>query len=256
MPEAKKPKSTKAAADKKVAAELTAKQRLFVAEYLKDFNGYQAAVRAGYGQKGAAAQAARLLINVNVQNAISDALKRREERTEITSDMVLKRWWQIATADPNELMQLRRGACRYCHGFGHQYQWTEREFEEAKLMAELNEVPPPLMLGGFGFDKTKAAHPKCPECNGEGQQEVFIHDTRKLSSAGKLLFAGVKQTKFGIEVLTQSQEAALLNVAKHLGMFTEKIDLKSKSQVNINHNITPEQAKRIAEEFLKLNESN
>lgn len=255
MPEAKKPKAQKPTADKKGVAELTAKQRLFIAEYLKDFNGHQAAVRSGYSQKTAAQQAARLLINVNVQNAISDALKRREERTEITADMVLKRWWEIATADPNELMQLRRGACRYCHGLNHQYQWTEREFEEATLMAELNEVQAPATLGGFGFDKSKTPHPECPECNGEGQQEVFIHDTRKLSGAGKLLFAGVKQTKFGIEVLTQSQEAALLNVAKHLGMFTERIDVKSKSQIDINQTITPEQAKRIAEEFLKLNES-
>lgn len=50
---------------------LTPKQMRFVDEWLIDFNGKQAAIRAGYSAKTAEATAARLLRNVKVQAEIS-----------------------------------------------------------------------------------------------------------------------------------------------------------------------------------------
>jgi phage terminase small subunit len=49
----------------------TSKQRRFVDEYLIDLNATQAAIRAGYCTKTAAQQAARLLRNVKIQQAIA-----------------------------------------------------------------------------------------------------------------------------------------------------------------------------------------
>lgn len=69
---------------------LTDKQNMFVAEYLIDLNATQAAIRAGYSEKTAAEQAARLLGNVNVQKALQQRMKDREARTAITADRVLK----------------------------------------------------------------------------------------------------------------------------------------------------------------------
>ena len=40
---------------------LTARQKRFIAEYRKDYNGAQAAIRAGYSPKNANDQAAQLL---------------------------------------------------------------------------------------------------------------------------------------------------------------------------------------------------
>ncbi|GBG01613.1 hypothetical protein AZSI13_09400 [Azospira sp. I13] len=40
-----------------------------------------------------------------IQAAIQEEMAAREKRTEITQDMVLKRWWQIANADPEEKME-------------------------------------------------------------------------------------------------------------------------------------------------------
>jgi len=51
-------------------SELTAKQKQFCIEYLKDFNGTQAAIRAGYSKDTANEQSSRLLINVNVKKKI------------------------------------------------------------------------------------------------------------------------------------------------------------------------------------------
>lgn len=62
----------------------------FCQEYLIDLNGKQAATRAGYSEKTAAAQASRLLTNVNVQAEIECFMKKRAEKVELTADEVLK----------------------------------------------------------------------------------------------------------------------------------------------------------------------
>ena len=68
---------------------LTAKQDRFVSEYLIDLNATQAAIRAGYAEKGAAVEGSRLLATPKVSAAVAAAKARRAERTEITQDYVL-----------------------------------------------------------------------------------------------------------------------------------------------------------------------
>ncbi len=58
---------------------LTPKQRMFVAEYLVDFNATQAAIRAGYSPDSASVQGSRLLSYANVSGAINEAVMSREE---------------------------------------------------------------------------------------------------------------------------------------------------------------------------------
>jgi phage terminase small subunit len=70
-------------------SQLNPKQLRFVDEYLIDLNGTQAAIRAGYSQKTANEQAARLLANVSLQAAIQEKMQERSKRTEITADYVL-----------------------------------------------------------------------------------------------------------------------------------------------------------------------
>mgnify|MGYP001112617494 CR=1 FL=1 len=78
---------------------LTPKQKRFVAEYLVDLNATAAAKRAGYSEKTACEQAARLLANVKVQTAVQEAEQARQERTEITQDMVLREMSKLAFFD-------------------------------------------------------------------------------------------------------------------------------------------------------------
>ena len=78
---------------------LTPKQARFVQEYLMDLNATQAAVRAGYSAKTAEQQGPRLLGNVGVAAAISEAQEARSKRTEINADWVLNRLADEATAD-------------------------------------------------------------------------------------------------------------------------------------------------------------
>jgi len=93
---------------------LTAKQKVFVAEYLVDLNATQAAVRAGYSEKTAYSVGHENLKKPEVQSAIQAAMKSRSERTEIDADWVLKRLARDATADLADLYS-ESGALKPVH---------------------------------------------------------------------------------------------------------------------------------------------
>lgn len=214
--------------------ELTTKQKIFVDEYLVDLNAtraYKAAYPDCKKEETINAAASRLLRNVKVDAYIKQRLKDRELRTEITQDMVLQRWWDIATADPNEIIHLRRVCCRHCFGIDHQYQWRDKdEYQQAVKaaydLAQEQEKEPliPSGAGGYGFDRLLSPHSECPYCRGEGHAEVHIEDTRNLGPKASLLYGGIKQTQVGVEVKFKDQDKALENVARHLGMFVDKVE--------------------------------
>ncbi|UCA47030.1 terminase small subunit [Pseudochrobactrum sp. XF203] len=78
---------------------LTAKQERFVSEYLIDLNATQAAIRAGYSEKTAQEQSSRLLSNVMVQQAVSDAQSRVAEKAEWSAADRLRMLADIADAN-------------------------------------------------------------------------------------------------------------------------------------------------------------
>lgn len=72
-------------------AALTPKQQAFVAEYLVDLNGTQAAIRAGYSAKTARAIAVENLTKPAIAEAITEAKAKRERATEVNALWVLTR---------------------------------------------------------------------------------------------------------------------------------------------------------------------
>lgn len=80
--------------------ELSAKQAAFVTEYIKDWNGCQAAIRAGYSPKAAKEQAARLLTKANIQKAIKEYQDKASAEAEVNLAWWLKRMKQLADYDP------------------------------------------------------------------------------------------------------------------------------------------------------------
>lgn len=82
---------------------MTPKQEAFVREYLIDLNATQAAIRAGYSERTANEQGARLLANVSVRSAVAEAQKARSERTQVDAEWVLKRLHDEASADLSAL---------------------------------------------------------------------------------------------------------------------------------------------------------
>lgn len=198
---------------------LTAQQRLFVAEYLKDNNATQAAIRAGYSEKTAYSIGQRLLKKVEITQAIAQQQKSAIVRTLGSADEVLEQMWRLATFDANQLSQYRRGCCRYCWGFGHQYQWRDAvEYEEKRLEAVERKRREPEDAGGYGYDHNREPNPECPRCNGDGIGQPFFADTRKLSPDAALAYSGVKLGKHGVEITAISRERMYEAVMKRLGL--------------------------------------
>ncbi|HCT3928017.1 TPA: terminase small subunit [Citrobacter koseri] len=226
-PTAQKPaqKKLRTAQKEKCAKELvdddglTAQQRLFVAEYLKDNNATQAAIRAGYSKKTAEQIGYQLLQKTSVARVIAQQQKESLMRTLGSADEVLAQMWQLATFDANQLSQYRRGCCRYCWGFGHQYQWRDAvEYEEKRLEAIERKRRQPEDVGGYGYDHTQEPNPECPRCNGDGIGQPFFADTRKLPTTAALAYSGVKLGKHGVEITAISRERVFEAVMKRLGL--------------------------------------
>ncbi len=70
---------------------MTPNQERFVEEYLKDLNATQAAIRAGYSEKGATVRGSELLANRKVADAIQEAKDKRSGRVKVDADWVLER---------------------------------------------------------------------------------------------------------------------------------------------------------------------
>ena len=235
--------------------ELSDLQAKFVNEYLIDLNRTAAYKRAGGKCDGNAAyaSASRMFRNVKVNRAITDALAERERRTEITQDAVLKMWWDIATTDANELTEYRRLCCRYCWGFGFNYQWRDAvEFDDAVIEAKAKKQKTSNDNGGYGYDDTLDPNPDCPRCNGAGIGRAHFHDTRDLTGAARRLFAGVKEGKFGVEVITRNQDDALKMVAQHLGMVKTRTELTGKDGEPIKTEVANMTSQEAADAYKKL----
>ena len=80
-----KPISGKLTAD----SPLNRKQAAFVEEYLKDFNGTRAAIRAGYSQKTATVKGSALLRLVHVKAVLAKKAKERTDKVDLTADDLL-----------------------------------------------------------------------------------------------------------------------------------------------------------------------
>lgn len=238
-------KAPSQAAGKKPAARKSAKPALrpqiarFVDEYLIDFNGKQAAIRAGYSPRTAEMQASRLLSGVKVQEAIAQRQQNRLDRVEIKQDDILRELLNMLAADANELVEHRRHCCRFCWGKGFKYQRTANEFESDKQAHELKmleqrmdpesagkPVQPFNEAGGIGYDERQDPNPECPECFGDGVGKTIIKDTRNLTPAARSLYAGVKQTRDGLEVKMQDKQGYITLLMRHAGMLNDKIKLQ------------------------------
>lgn len=218
-------------------------REVFCLEYVKDGNATQAAIRAGYSARTAGSQAHDLLKKPEIRARIGQLQREAAEKLEIEHHDILKRLWDIATGDVNDLVRIERRACRYCYGVDHQFQWkTEREYRDAvdsflqdiagtdhKALIALGEVIDaggtipgmPDNTGGYGFNATAQPSPDCPECNGEGITTVQLSDTREALSHP--LYEGVKQTRDSIEIKIADRLKALEQVARHMSFFKDEV---------------------------------
>ncbi|MFG1319222.1 terminase small subunit [Xanthobacter autotrophicus] len=82
---------------------LTMKQRLFVAEYLRDLNATAAAVRAGYSRKTARQMGAENLSKPDIAQAIAKAMEHRTQAAEIDAVRVVQELGRIGFSNIADL---------------------------------------------------------------------------------------------------------------------------------------------------------
>jgi phage terminase small subunit len=200
---------------------LTIKQEKFACEFVETGNASES-YRKAYdisrmSAKSIGRKSCELKSNPLAAARIKELHEAALERAEIKVSEVLKIWIKIAMADPNELVQLRRVACPECH----------------------NEADEPCQ--------------NCDLCKSLGIEQVYIADTRYLSDSAKLLYGGVRRTKYGVEIILRNQDAALENIAKFLGMYQEKQQNKElpKADIRISKMThDPTEASRIYRELM------
>lgn len=72
------------------------KQERFCQEYVIDLNGTQAAIRAGYSEKTANEQAARMLANVSIKAKITELQSDIAKSLGISAEWIIERLKQVA----------------------------------------------------------------------------------------------------------------------------------------------------------------
>lgn len=230
---------------------LTGRQEAFALHYATH-RSVSRAYRHAYEKPDADSRTAdrdgrRVLNATGVRERIEDLINEAASTVVFTIGEALARWLAIASADPNELVALKVGACRYCHGDDHAYHWRMREYLERCDQAELNSAPLPAVGGGFDYDATAEPHANCPECHGEGVYRVVPKDTEELSPQGRLLYGGVKMTAHGPQILIADREKALENACRIIGAFKDdagaKINVDMRKMINtVNLETTDPQA--------------
>lgn len=174
---------------------MTNKQKAFVDEYLIDLNATRAykTVYKNVKSDDVAAQAgSRLLRNVKVEEYLSQRMKDREKRTEITQDKVLAELSQIAFANGSDFAKV---------------------VEKQLLDDAGNPIINPSTLEPIYY------------------KTVEMELTDKLPEDKRKAISGIKMGKNGIEVATCDKLRALELIGKHLGMFNGQ-DNSDKTQEN------------------------
>jgi phage terminase small subunit len=143
---------------------LSAKQQVFVEEYLRTWNATMAAIAAGYSEKAARVTGHRLLTNANIAE-----IERRVAEKAMSANEVLLR-----------LAEQARG-------------------EHGKYISATGVVNLPQLIA-----------------DGKGH-----------------LVKGIKETKWGRNIEFYDAQAALVQIGKHHGLFTEKLDINHSGSVDI-----------------------
>lgn len=89
-----------------ISVKITGKQRLFIEEYLKDFNGTQAAVRAGYSKKTARQTAYENLTKPYIRQEISRELERIYDEFKNDQEKIIRELAVVAFSKITDYMTI------------------------------------------------------------------------------------------------------------------------------------------------------
>lgn len=193
-----------------MADKLTAKQQMFCDEYLIDLNATQAAIRAGYSAKNAGKIGPELLGKTRIQNYINIRKKERTRRTELSQDNVLKELAYIAFCDVTDYTKVI----------------------EKELMVEIDGTMCKILDEDGNPVMYKTVEPVL---------------TDELTDEQKKALAVIQKGRDGFVIKPYDKIRALELLGKHMGMFTEKVEVSTENNNPFSGLSTEELKKMISD---------
>lgn len=192
---------------------LTVKQQVFVDNYLTTYNATEAAVRAGYSEKTAYSQGARLLKNVEISTAIDERLSESAMR----ADEVLRRLAE----------QARSEHARYIV--------TKPRLDMIQMALEKKADLIPAVIDEHGdIDIAQMALDGVLELYAPYIINATYVDLDAMRRDDMMhLVKGVKNTKEGLQVEFYDAQSALQLIGKHHALFTDKQEIDIDQTVNV-----------------------
>jgi phage terminase small subunit len=176
---------------------LSPKHEAFVQAYVsRGMNGtkaYRAAYPGCKSDEVARAAAARLLANVSIRARVEEILAAGAERAEITVEQVLRELAVLGFSDIGKVVRWR----------------PELVYEELED-ADNPDQPARQVL----------------------QSRVLVIDSATLPPEARLAVAEVSQTANGFRVKMHDKHAALVSIGKHLGMFTDQVQVRARYAIS------------------------
>lgn len=173
---------------------MTPKQERFVQEYLIDLNKTQAAIRAGYSEKMAYSIGEENTRKPEIAAAIQAAMDKRAQRTAVTADRVLAELAKVGFSNLSDVTD-----------------WGTKE-----------------VAFGFDADGKKLR----PEEIGEAAVVTYADapfvtpiNRDDLPDDIKASVAEVSLGREGFKIKMHDKNAALITIARHLGMLKDKTEL-------------------------------
>lgn len=158
--------------------ELTHRQEAFVREYVKDYNGTQAAIRAGYSEVTAGQAASRLLKFRKIATAIRFAKQDLLDKSTVDRQWILERLMRVADTQMSDVAS-----------------WGPDEIQRE--------------------DRNGVVHVS----NG-----VSLIPSSELTRAASYSVMEIGNTKEGVKIKLADKNAALMNIAKLVGLVTDKVE--------------------------------
>lgn len=184
------------------------RQKRFADEYLIDLNCEAAAIRAGYSPKYARGNAHKLVANGCIAEYIAQRQKERVKRTEITQDMVLRELAIIAFSN----------AADYAAVVEREATFQTEEGTTIKLLD--------------------------PDGNPVMYRTVEPVLTEELTEEQKKALAVIKKGRDSFEVKPYDKVRALELIGKHIGMFSDKVEVSGEVN-NPMTGLTTEELKKL-----------
>jgi len=105
--------STATATKRKLTPKQERQQEQFCLEYVIDFNGAQAAIRAGYSKRSAKEQASRLLTHAHIQARITELTLERQKRARKNGDDVIRELENIGFSRLNNIVEFNESGMQF-----------------------------------------------------------------------------------------------------------------------------------------------